>query len=133
MKNRIKVTCGVIEKAGKYLIVQRGAKTSDAFKWEFPGGKVELGETEKAGMARELKEELDIDVLVETPLLPIEREKPRCRIELLPFRCTIIGGEITLLEHIAMAWIDIHEPIEYDLSEGDYEIINQLKNKESFE
>ncbi|CAA6823639.1 MAG: DNA mismatch repair protein MutT [uncultured Aureispira sp.] len=127
MKNRMRVTCGVIEKAGKYLIVQRGADTSHAFKWEFPGGKVDPGETEAACMARELKEELDIDVLVEEPLLPIEREETDRIIELLPFRCRIIGGKITLLEHLKMAWIDVYQPIEYDLCIGDYEIVEQLK------
>lgn len=127
MKNRMRVTCGVIEKAGKYLIVQRGADTSHAFKWEFPGGKVDPGETEAACMARELKEELDIDVLVEEPLLPIEREETDLIIELLPFRCRIIGGKITLLEHLKMAWIDVQQPIEYDLCIGDYEIVEQLK------
>ena len=127
MKNRMRVTCGVIEKAGKYLIVQRGADTSHAFKWEFPGGKVDPGETEAACMARELKEELDIDVLVEEPLLPIEREESDLIIELLPFRCRIIGGKITLLEHLKMAWIDVCQPIEYDLCIGDYEIVEQLK------
>jgi len=127
MKNRMRVTCGVIEKAGKYLIVQRGKDTSHAFKWEFPGGKIDIGETESECMARELKEELDIDVLVEEQLVPIEREEANLIIELIPFRCKIIGGEITLLEHLQLAWIDVQQPMEYDLCIGDYEIIEQLK------
>lgn len=127
MKNRMRVTCGVIENAGKYLIVQRGEDTSHAFKWEFPGGKVDPGETEAECMARELKEELDIEVLVEEQLLPIEREESNLIIELIPFRCKIVGGEITLLEHLQLAWIDVREPIEYDLCIGDYKIVDQLK------
>lgn len=127
MKNRMRVTCGVIKKEQKYLIVQRGNDTSHAFKWEFPGGKVDPGETEAECMARELKEELDIDVLVQEQLKSIEREEGNLIIELIPFRCKIIGGEITLLEHLKMAWIDINEPIEHDLCIGDYGIVDQLK------
>lgn len=127
MKNRMRVTCGVIENAGKYLIVQRGEDTSHAFKWEFPGGKIDPGETEAECMARELKEELDIEVLVEEQLVPIEREEANLIIELIPFRCKIIAGEITLLEHLELAWIDVRQPIEYDLCLGDYEIVDQLK------
>jgi 8-oxo-dGTP diphosphatase len=127
MKNRMRVTCGVIEDAGKYLIVQRGDDTSHAFKWEFPGGKVDPGETEAECMARELKEELDIDVLVGEQLLSIEREEGDLIIELIPFRCKIVGGEITLLEHLELAWIDVRQPIEHDLCIGDYEIVDQLK------
>lgn len=128
MENRMRVTCAVIEKTGKYLIVQRGADTSHAFKWEFPGGKVDPGETEAACMARELKEELDIEVLVGEQLLSIERvEEENLIIELIPFRCKIVGGQITLLEHLELAWIDVQQPIEYDLCIGDYEIVDQLK------
>ena len=55
MKKRLQVTCGVIEKEGKFLIVQRGETMRYALKWEFPGGKIEAGETLKECMKRELK------------------------------------------------------------------------------
>jgi len=122
----MRVTCGVMEEDGKFLIVQRGENTAHALKWEFPGGKVDPGETEAECMARELKEELDIDVTVHQRLESIIREDPDFTVELIPFRCTIVGGEITLLEHLQMAWIDIRQPIEYDLCEGDYFIVEQL-------
>lgn len=127
MKNRMRVTCGVIEQDGKFLIVQRGENTSHALKWEFPGGKVDPGETEAECMARELKEELAIDVVVKEQLNRIEREEADLIIELIPFRCTIVDGEITLLEHLQLAWIDVNQPIKYDLCIGDYEIVDQLK------
>lgn len=127
MKQRMRVTCGVIKQAGKFLIVQRAGGTSHAFKWEFPGGKVDPWETESECMARELKEELDIEVAVGERLIPIEREESNVIIELIPFFCTIIGGEITLLEHLQLAWIDINKPIQYDLCIGDYSIVDQLR------
>lgn len=123
----MRVTCGVMEKDGKYLIVQRGENTKHALKWEFPGGKIDPGETEAECMARELKEELDIDVEVQQRLESIVREDPDVVVELIPFRCKIIGGKITLLEHLQMAWIDIQQPIEQPLCEGDYFIVDQLK------
>lgn len=123
----MRVTCGVMEQNGKFLIVQRGENTSHALKWEFPGGKVDPGETEAECMVRELKEELDIDVVVNGRLNSIEREESDMIIELIPFRCQIVGGEITLLEHLQLAWIDVEKPIAYDLCIGDYEIVDQLK------
>lgn len=121
------VTCGVIEKEGKVLIVQRGENTQHALKWEFPGGKVDPGETYAECMARELKEELDIDVTVHEQLQSVVREEPNMIIELLPFKCKIVGGKITLLEHLQLAWIDINEPITHTLCEGDYFIVDQLR------
>ncbi len=126
-KKRMRVTCGIMEKEGKFLIVQRGENTMHALKWEFPGGKVDPGETDEACMARELKEELDIEVEVQQRLEAIVREEPDFIVELIPFRCRIVGGEITLLEHLQMAWIDVHQPIEYPLCTGDYFIVEQLK------
>lgn len=123
----MRVTCGIIEKNGKFLIVQRGENTSHALKWEFPGGKVDPGETEAECMARELKEELAVDVVVNEQLSHIEREEADIIIELIPFRCSIVNGEITLLEHLQLAWIDVNQPIEYDLCIGDYGIVDQLK------
>lgn len=127
MKKQIRVTCGVIEQDGKFLIVQRGENTQHALKWEFPGGKIDPGETESECMARELQEELAIEVEVLERLIPIFREDENLLIELIPFRCRILSGEITLIEHLQMAWIEADKPIEYDLCEGDYSIVEQLK------
>ena len=57
----------------------------------------------------------------------IEREEGDFLIELIPFHCKIVEGEITLLEHLALAWIDVENSIEYDLCIGDYDIVDQLK------
>lgn len=127
MKRQIRVTCGVIEQDGKFLIVQRGENTQHALKWEFPGGKIDLGETEAACMARELQEELAIEVEVLERLIPIFREDENLLIELIPFRCKILSGKITLIEHLQMAWIEVDRPIEYALCEGDYSIVEQLR------
>ena len=126
MKNTIKVTCGLIEREGKYLIVQRSKTSRLAYMWEFPGGKLEQEETLEQCMARELKEELNIKVSVHHQLKSVFREDGALSLELIPFFCTISKGKITLLEHLDMAWIDINKPIKQRLCGGDYIIAQQL-------
>jgi 8-oxo-dGTP diphosphatase len=60
--NRIKVTCAIIEKESDVLVVQRSEKMSLPLKWEFPGGKIENGESEEGCIVREIKEELNLDI-----------------------------------------------------------------------
>ena len=64
MKNHIRVTCGLIEQKGKLLIVQRAETSRHAFKWEFPGGKKNTGETLEDCLRREWKEELNLDISI---------------------------------------------------------------------
>lgn len=126
MKNHIRVTCGLIEQKGKFLIVQRAETSRHAFKWEFPGGKLEFGESLEECMARELKEELDIEVVVHKQFESVFREDGELSLELIPFFCEIVSGEITLLEHLDSAWIDIQKPIEQTLCAGDFVIAQKL-------
>jgi len=125
-KKRMRVTCGIIEKDGKYLLVQRPQNTRHALKWEFPGGKIEPEESERDCMARELKEELAIDVEVHERLEPIFREDNGYLVELIPFFCSIQKGPIQLLEHLQLQWIDVQQPPPSNLCEGDYFIIEQI-------
>ncbi len=57
----------------------------------------------------------------------VVREEADYTIELIPFKCIIISGKITLLEHLEMAWIDIQKPLKYILCDGDFTILDQLK------
>ncbi|MCH2021555.1 MAG: (deoxy)nucleoside triphosphate pyrophosphohydrolase [Saprospiraceae bacterium] len=128
MKKLLRVTCGVISQDGKFLIVQHGHASKNALKWEFPGGKIEYGETEEQCIERELKEELNIQIKVLKRMNPVVCEEAEYIIELIPFHCCIISGKITLLEHIKMAWIDLQKPIKYMLCDADFIILDQLKN-----
>ncbi len=126
MKRHIKVSCGIIQKDNQYLIVQRPAEVQHALLWEFPGGKIEPNETATDCIIRELKEELDIIVEVDEELPMVKREEADFVIELIPFHCTIVEGQITLLEHEAMEWITLGEPVKQDLCKGDCIILEQL-------
>jgi len=74
-------------------------------KWEFPGGKIEQGETPSECLQRELMEELDLYVLVGDPLNPMTHDYATFIVTLYPFICTIKSGAITLHEHAAVAWL----------------------------
>ena len=121
------MSCGIIQKDGKFLLVQRPEKAQNGLKWEFAGGKIEATESPEECLIRELKEELDIDVAVLQALQPVSREEESFVIDLLPFECEIVSGEVTLLEHIDLRWVDVHDLPNIDICKGDLGIIEQLK------
>ncbi len=97
------VVGAAILRAGRVLAAQRGPGMSNSGVWEFPGGKLEPGETEPEALMRELWEELSLRVL------PIERlglvERPERRMQLAVWVCELVEGEPILLEHSAVEWV----------------------------
>jgi 8-oxo-dGTP diphosphatase len=116
----IDVTCAIIEHHHRILITQRGPSMNLPGKWEFPGGKVEAGESHKACIIREIKEELDIEILVKTSLSPHEYQG---KIRLIPFICEWVNGQISLSEHAAYQWIEPDELSNQDWAEADIAIV----------
>lgn len=76
----------------------------DPLLWEFPGGKIDLGETEEECLVREIREELSIDVLPLKRLTPVVHSTSIKTIELIPYICSLQGGTIHLLEHRTYEW-----------------------------
>lgn len=108
----IKVVAGVIcdESSGirKIYATQRGyGDLKDG--WEFPGGKVEPGETPEEALARELKEELAVTVEVGKFITTVEQDYPGRHITMHCYYCKILSGELTLLEHEDARWLQISE------------------------
>ena len=101
------VVAAVIETDGKVLCMQRGvpryAYTSN--RWEFPGGKIEPGETPQEALRRELLEEMNMTVEVHEQLATVEHEYPDFSITLTAYRCTVQTTEFTRLEHAASRWL----------------------------
>lgn len=116
----IDVTCAIIEHNHHVLITQRGPEMNLAGKWEFPGGKVEPGESLENCIIREIKEELHIDIRVKESLSPNEYEG---KIRLIPFICEWIGGEISLTEHTAYQWIKWDLLVYKDWADADIPIV----------
>lgn len=99
------VVCAIVEHEGKVLIARRGPSMSMAGHWEFPGGKIEAGESAETALKREISEELGLDIQVGDAWPPSNWQDGNRLIRLLPFRCRILGGELCLLEHDAAEWV----------------------------
>lgn len=125
----IDVCCAFILKESKILAVQRGSESSHPWKWEFPGGKINAGESAKESIIREIEEELTVRIEVLNQLVPVEFDYGSKQIRLIPFVCNITSGDIKLTEHIAMQWLEFEELLSVDWSGADLEMI--LKNQES--
>ena len=92
-------------------------------KWEFPGGKINNGESLIECLKRELKEELGIKAAVGHSLPPVTHNYQTFLVTLHPFICTIIDGEITLHEHAALTWLIPQELHTLDWAEADWPVI----------
>ena len=128
----IEVTCAIIEKGNKVLCAQRSEIMKLPLKWEFPGGKLETGETLENCLIREIKEELGVEVSIKMKLPPnIHGYDNSNEICLYPFICTIQSGTIILKEHKQVAWLKLNELKELNWAEADIPILNHyitLKN-----
>jgi 8-oxo-dGTP diphosphatase len=101
----VDVVCGVIENSeGRFLACLRPAGKHLGGLWEFPGGKVDPGESPESALVRELQEELAVDVEVGLPLTAVIWSYEERTIRLLPFRCSIVGGELRAIEHEKLCW-----------------------------
>ncbi|WP_151640392.1 (deoxy)nucleoside triphosphate pyrophosphohydrolase [Corynebacterium sp. 11A] len=110
MKKTIRVTGAVLQRDGKILAAQRGQGKSLGGFWEFPGGKIEEGETPEASLARELKEELLIDARIEEHITTTRHEYDFAIIELATYVCSLPSGEEpTLTEHEQVRWLSKEE------------------------
>ncbi len=121
----IKVTCGIIILDAKILAVQHGPNSYLPMKWEFPGGKIKYDETAEQCVIRELQEELLIYTELLSRLDSVEFQYPGRQIELIPFVCNIISGELTLIEHIAKKWFYLDEWQSFDWAEADKKLITK--------
>ena len=124
LRNVIKVTCAIIVDAnGVVFAAQRSATMSLPLKWEFPGGKIEPGETAEACLIREIKEELHVDVEIVAPLPANTHQYPNITVQLIPFVCKITTGEILLKEHLHFKWLSKDELLALDWAEADVPIV----------
>lgn len=126
---RILVTAAVIEKEGKVLLAQREPKDRLAGKWEFPGGKVEPGETPQDCLAREIREELGIEVQVGEFLCSSRFDYDHASVEILAYRCSWLAGQIQRNVHQALQWVFPEDLAKVDLAEADRPIARCLLRK----
>lgn len=123
-----KVTCAIIEKGERILTAKRSSSMHPPLKWEFPGGKLKDNESEEECILREIKEELNLKIEIIERLDSSNFDYGIKKIELIPFRCKYLSGEIILHEHAEALWIHPKEVLNYDLAEADIPILKNYLN-----
>ena len=121
------VVAAVIQKNDRILIGQRKLKDRHSLKWEFPGGKVEARESPRQALARELKEELNIQATIGAEVTRYAyRYSSRPLFELIFFRVQEFEGEPENLAFESIAWVDPRTLPSYDFLDGDIEFVKAL-------
>lgn len=112
---------------GAFFLAQRGKQQSLAGYWEFPGGKVEFGEEEETALARELKEELGIEVEVESFCTEVRHLlKEGVELSLRAYHISNVKGVLSLAEHQDAAWVEVANLLSFNLSPADIPIAKLL-------
>lgn len=128
MENRktIKVVAAVIRDGDRIFVTQRGY---GEFKggWEFPGGKIEEGETPQEALVREIKEELEIEIQVGELIDTIEYDYPAFHLSMDCFFAEIISGDVILKEHEAAKWLAKDELDSVEWLPADISIIDHIR------
>lgn len=122
----IEVVAAIIHHEGKILATQRGyGDFKDG--WEFPGGKVEKGESPEEAIVREIKEELDVVIKPEKLVTTVEYDYPTFHLTMHCFLSTVQEGKISLLEHEAAKWLEPGQLDSVDWLPADVEVVVELK------
>ena len=127
---QIEVVAAILHDSGNRIFAtQRGSGDWKGW-WEFPGGKIEPGETPEQALKREIWEELETRIMVERFVQTVEWDYPKFHLTLHCFLCHVESGNLTLKEHEAARWLSPHELDSVQWLPADWEVIEKLKRGE---
>ena len=124
----IEVVAAIIQNGEKIFATQRGYGDYKDW-WEFPGGKVEAGETPEEALVREIQEELNTTINVNKFLATVDWDYPKFHLTMHCYLCTIAEGELTLLEHEAAKWLTMDTIDEVNWLPADVLVVDALKRE----
>ncbi len=127
-KPLLEVVCAIIEENGKILAVRRKEGENMAGKWEFPGGKIKNDELPENSIIREIQEELAIRIIPQVQLLPVNHEYAEFKIHLIPYRCKLLSGNISLRVHDRFRWLLPGDYYTLNWCDADRIIVKQLSD-----
>lgn len=126
----ITVVAGLIRKDGKYLIAKRlFSKDVIAGKFEFPGGKLDPGETEEEAIEREIMEEFGVTVKCERFVTNNQYRYPTRAIDLRLYECAYVSGTFNLTDHSEIKWVTLDQLENYEFMPADVGLVNYLTSK----
>ena len=121
----INVVAALIVHDGRIFATQRGYGEWRGW-WEFPGGKLEPGETPEEALVREIREELATEISVDRFVTTLEWDYPTFHLSMRCYLCSVISGSLTLLEHEAAAWLDLEHLHSVKWLPADYVILDEI-------
>ena len=124
----IEVVAAVIFRDRKVLCVQRAEHEKDyvSLKWEFPGGKVEVGESREEALVREIEEELATEIHELQYLMTVEHSYPDFHLTMHAYTCALKAGNVELREHVDLKWLAVEKLDQLDWAAADMSIILKL-------
>ena len=126
MRKNIQVVAAIIRDGDRFFATQRGyGPQKDG--WEFPGGKIEPGETPETALVREIREELDTEISVGERIAQVEYDYPDFHLSMGCYLCAVVSGKLTLKEHESARWLRIKELDSVAWLPPDREAVRALK------
>ena len=123
---KIEVVAAILHRDGAYFATQRGYGEFEGM-WEFPGGKIEPGESREVALRREIQEELGVNVTIENLLCMTEYDYPSFHLTMHCYLCSVTSGEIELREHKSARWLTAETLDSVEWLPADKEIVDKLK------
>ena len=121
------VAAAVFIENNKVFCAQRKDSGETAKLWEFPGGKIEEGETPDEALVREIQEELCVNIRVEDFITIVNHEYKTFSITMHAYLCTILSGKLTLTEHLDSRWLSVEELESVDWAPADVPIVEKVR------